>query len=246
MSVPNGARLLAYLLVCLMFAAPVHGRDIEDPWYGFNRKVFAFNEGFDRYLFKPVARGYKKVTPRVIDNSITRFFANIADLRSSVHGVLQWEPGNAGNNIGRFLVNSTVGVAGLFDAASDLGLRKTNEDMGLTFARWGIGEGPYVVLPFLGPSTVRDGIGMIPDDWLRARHYIGHDLTRHSVTAIYVLDLRADLLEVERAISGDRYLFIRDFYLQSRRLAAGEAPPEDDFGSDLPADDWGDGGDDGW
>lgn len=239
-------RMNVVLVACLLLATPVQAREVEDPWQGVNRKIFAFNEGFDRYLLKPVARGYKKVTPTVVDNSISRFFANLADLRSSVHGVLQWEWGNAGNNMGRFVVNSTVGIAGLFDAATDLGLRKTNEDMGLTFAQWGIGEGPYLVLPFLGSSTVRDAVGLIPDDWLRARHYIDHDPTRFSVTAVYVVDLRADLLDVERAISGDRYIFLRDFYLNSRRLAAGEAPPEDDFGSELPAGDWDDSGDDGW
>ena len=241
-------RSTTLLLACLFLSAPAWSQDsVEDPWQGFNRKVFAFNETFDKYLFKPVAKGYKKITPDVVDNSITRFFGNLADLRSSIHGVLQWELGNAANNMGRFLVNSTVGVAGLFDAASGAGLRRTNEDMGLTLATWGVPEGPYLVLPFLGSSTVRDGLALIPDDWLRARHYIDHDLTRYSVTAVYVVDLRADLLDVERGIQGDRYLFLRDFYLQSRRLAAGEEPPEDDFGSDVPAGGWGEGeGDDGW
>ena len=152
-----------------------------------------------------------------------------------------------GSNFGRFGINTPLGVAGLFDVATDVGLRKYPEDLDLTLATWGVPSGPYLVLPFWGSSTVRGAAAIWPEDYMRARHYIDHDLTRFSVTAVYVIDLRADLLDVERAISGDRYIFLRDFYLQSRRMAAGEEV-KDDFGADLPAGDgWGGAGqDDGW
>lgn len=208
--------------------------------------MFGFNEAADRYFVKPVARGYKKITPGWLDDSITRVFANLSDVRSGLNNVLQWEWHEAGHNFGRFFVNSTLGVVGLFDVATDLQLRKYPDDLDLTLAKWGINSGPYLVLPFWGPSTVRGAAVIWPEDYMRPRHYIEHDRTRFSVTATYVIDLRADLLQVEQSISGDRYIFLRDFYLQSRRMAAGEEI-EDDFGADVPLDDgWGGGEDNGW
>lgn len=213
-----------------------------DPWEGFNRKIFAFNEKFDRYIFKPTAKGYRKVTPDWLDDSITRFFENLSDLRSGLNNVLQWEWGNAGNNFGRFGVNTTLGVAGLFDVASDMNLRKVEDDLSATLAVWGVPQGPYLVLPILGPSSVRDASTLWPEDYMRARHYIDHDLTRWSVTAVYAIDLRADLLDLEKAIVGDRYSFIRDAWLaQRRQIISPGAPPEDDFGSgfdDFEDEEW--------
>ena len=219
----------------------------QDRWEGMNRRIFAFNEFADKYAIKPVAKAYKKVTPRFLDDTITRMFQNLNDLRSSINNVLQWEWYNAGQNFGRFTVNSTMGVGGMFDVATDIRLKKLPDDLGSTLAVWGVPEGPYLVLPFLGPSTVRDASAMWPEDYLRAYHYIDHDLTRYSVVAVYAIDTRADLLDFESAIVGDRYSFIRDFYIQNRRLAAGQAPPEDDFGADMPAGDgWDDEGGDDW
>lgn len=227
--------------------APKQSAAEKDRWEGFNRKVFAFNEFVDRYALKPAARGYQWVTPSWLDNSVTRFFENMRDLRSGINNVLQWEWYYAGQNLGRFGVNSTLGVAGMFDVATDLKLRKYPDDLGSTFAVWGMGEGPYLMLPFLGPSMGRDALALWPEDYMRLRHYIDHDLTRYSVTAVYALDLRADLLDLEKTIVGDRYTFIRDYYFQSRRLQAGEAPPVDDFGADadVGADGWDDAPSDG-
>lgn len=222
----------------------------KDRWEGFNRRVFAFNEFVDRYALKPAARGYRWVTPSWLDNTVTRFFENTRDLRSGLNNVLQWEWYYAGQNFGRFTVNTTLGVAGIFDVATGMKLRKYPDDLGSTFAVWGVGEGPYLMLPFLGPSMGRDALALWPEDYMRLRHYIDHDLTRYSVTALYVIDVRADLLDLENSIVGDRYSFIRDYYFQSRRLQAGEAPPVDDFGADADAGGWDDapseGGDDGW
>lgn len=224
----------------------------KDRWEGFNRRVFAFNEFFDRYALKPAARGYKWVTPSWLDNSVTRFFENMRDLRSGLNNVLQWEWYYAGQNFGRFTVNTTLGVAGIFDVATGMKLRKYPDDLGSTLAVWGVGEGPYLMLPFLGPSMGRDALALWPEDYMRLRHYIDHDLTRYSVTALYILDVRADLLDFEKAIVGDRYSFIRDYYFQSRRLQAGEAPPVDDFGADADGGGWDDepsdssSEDDGW
>jgi len=234
--------LFCLILLCCssaVLAAPKTPEQ-QDPWQGLNRKVFAFNEFVDRYALKPVAKGYRKVTPQFLDDTITRMFENIRDLRSSINNVFQWEWYNAGQNFGRFTVNTTLGVGGMFDVASDIKLRKLPDDLGSTFAVWGVPQGPYLVMPFLGPSTVRDATALWPEDYLRAYHYIDHDLTRYSVIAVYAIDTRADLLDLEETIVGDRYTFIRDYYIQSRRLAAGEPLPEDDFGAGAPV------GEGGW
>lgn len=211
-----------------------------DPLEGFNRKVFVFNEFVDKYAAKPAAKGYRKVTPGWLDDAVSRFFENLSDLGSSVNGVLQWEWAEAGNNFGRFTVNSTLGVGGLFDVASDAGLDKTPEDFGLTLGKWGFDMGPYLVLPFLGPSNVRAAVGRVPDYWLWAPNYIDHQLTEYSVDAVYIIDKRAGLLDLERAIVGDKYTFLRDAYMQRRRYQAGEASARDDFGEGFESseDDW--------
>lgn len=203
-----------------------------DPWEGFNRRIFAFNEKFDRYVFKPTAKGYRKVTPDWLDDTITRFFENLRDLRSGLNNILQWEWANAGHNFGRFGVNTTLGVAGLFDVASDMNLRKVEDDLSATLGAWGVPQGPYLVLPFLGPSTARDAATIWPEEYMTPRHYIEHDVTRWSVTALYAVDMRADLLDLEKLVVGDRYTFLREAWLQHRRQISGQPPPEDDFGSD--------------
>ena len=214
----------------------------EDPWESFNRGVFAFNETVDRYFLKPAAKGYRFVTPGWLDDSVTRIFQNARDVRSAVNHVLQWQWRRAGHSTGRVLMNSTMGIGGMFDVATKAGLEKHGTDFGLTLASWGVASGPYLVLPGLGSSNVRDAIAFWPDDYISLRSSIDHDLTRWSVTALYVVDLRADLLDVEKAIVGDRYSFMRELYLSSRKMAAGIVE-EDDFGADFDEGDW---GDDGW
>lgn len=245
---PRICTLLVALTLCACAGNPSAeegARDLAgqpvDPLESVNRKVFAFNEFVDKYAGKPVAKGYRKVTPGWMDDAITRFFQNLKDLRSSVNGVLQWEWSKAGNNFGRFTVNSTLGVAGFFDVATDVGLDKTPEDFGLTLAKWGAEAGPYLVLPLLGPSTTRAAAGQVPDYWLWGPNYIESEGVEYAVDAVYVIDMRADLLDFERAIVGDKYTFIRDSYLQNRRYKAGEAPVKDDFGEGFDSS-----GEDGW
>ncbi|MDX1803419.1 MAG: VacJ family lipoprotein [Alcanivorax sp.] len=223
------------------FDSPQTTANKDDPWEGFNRKVFVFNEKLDKYAAKPAAKAYRKVTPQWLDDTITRFFENLSDLRSGLNSVLQWRWHNAGQDFGRFTVNSTLGVGGLFDVASKVNLEKRSTDLGLTLARWGVSEGPYLMLPVLGPSTLRDAATIWPEDYMRPVHYINHTLTRWSVTAVYGVDKRADLLDLEKNIVGDRYTFLRNAYLQKRRFDSGQAPALPDF-----PDDSNDSGDDGW
>ncbi|MEK7787875.1 MAG: VacJ family lipoprotein, partial [Chloroflexota bacterium] len=124
----------------------------RDPLEGFNRAMYTFNDKFDRYLLKPVAKGYRAITPKPVSKSISNFFRNLHDPGIMLNNLLQGKPGQAASDLGRFLVNSTVGIAGLFDVATKWGLQKHNEDFGQTLAVWGVGDGPYLVLPFFGPS----------------------------------------------------------------------------------------------
>ena len=213
---------------------------IEDPWESWNRRVFAFNEVVDEYAVRPAARGYRAVTPRFMRRGVRNFFRNLADFSSSVHGVLQLRPGEAGRNFGRFTVNTTVGIGGLFDVASRLEIERSRQDLGLTLARWGVPEGNFVMLPFLGPSTVRDGAALYPDRYTRLERYLIEDWeVRWGLTAFRLLSLREELLDLEDMITGDRYIFMRDYYLSDRRARAGE--DDEDFGFGDPAyDDWDD------
>lgn len=206
--------------------------DERDPWEGFNRSMFAFNEFVDKYLFKPVAKTYDWLTPKPVDDHITNVFDNLQEVGIFLNDALQGKFSDAGTDAGRFLVNTTVGVAGIFDVATSMGLERNEEDFGQTFATWNIGSGPYLVLPFLGPSTVRDALGRIPDAYSLPQRYIDHVPTRNSIYGVDLVDTRSDLLRVEELIQGDKYSFIRDVYLQRRDYLIADGELEDDFTAD--------------
>jgi phospholipid-binding lipoprotein MlaA len=203
-----------------------------DPWEGMNRKVFAFNETVDRYFLKPVAKGYQWVTPEPVDKGITNVFNNLFEVINVINDLLQFKLGNAANDSGRFLINSTIGLAGVFDVATRMGLERNEEDYGQTFAEWGMNSGPYLVLPLLGPSTPRDAIGLVPEFLTHPISYVDHVPTRNTLRGIEAIDTRADLLEAEKLIEGDRYVFIRDAYLQRREFLINDGDVTDSFGED--------------
>ena len=148
------------LFLVMFFSAAVQAEENNpDPWEGFNRSVFEFNEVLDRNVAKPLAQGYQYITPKPVDDSVTNFFSNLEDVLVIVNDVLQLKFGQALSDTGRVLINTTVGFFGLFDVASKIGLEKHNEDFGQTLGYWGVGSGPYLVLPVLGPSTLRDAFG---------------------------------------------------------------------------------------
>ena len=203
-------------------------RDPRDPWEGLNRGVYRFNDVFDEYLATPVARGYVKVLHQEIRTRIGNFFANLADPLIGVNNFLQGKFEDGVNDWARFAFNSTFGIFGLHDFASDAGLEKHNEDFGQTFGRWGAGSGPYLVLPFLGSSTVRDGVGTGVDWWVDPMGEIQPDGVKYSLIALRVVNLRADLLEASRILEEaalDRYVFQRDAYLQRRRSLVYDGRP---------------------
>ncbi|WP_244272146.1 MlaA family lipoprotein [Halomonas aestuarii] len=193
-------------------------RHPDDPWEGFNRKVFAFNDVVDRYALKPAARGYRFITPDPVENGVGNFFSNLGEIRTALNSLLQGKGTNASVATGRFLINSTLGIGGLFDIATRMEITGREEDFGQTLGAWGVGEGAYLVLPLLGPSTVRDTAGLPADMYTYPTTYIEEDKVRVSLTALRVIDARAGLLDQEALISGDRYSFIRDTWLQQRRF----------------------------
>lgn len=189
--------------------------DAVDPWEGVNRGIYRFNDVVDRYVAKPVAKAYQAVTPQPVDDAITRFLNNLLSPVTLVNELLQGKPAAAAATTSRFMFNSTIGVAGFFDVAARMGLPRTEEDFGQTLAVWGVGQGPYLMLPLLGPSTVRDFFGRFADAPSDPRAHMNTE-TALGILALNLVDTRADLLKAERLIEGDRYRFIRDYYLQVR------------------------------
>lgn len=191
----------------------------KDPIEGFNRAMYGFNEVVDKAVIKPVAQGYDAVLPSPVRTGVTNFFGNIADFFIGVNNLLQGKPGDAASDIGRVLVNSTVGILGLIDVASEMGMEKHEEDFGQTFGRWGVGDGAYVVLPFFGPRTVRDTAGLVVDVAADPVGNIDHVPTRNTLLALRIVDTRADLLPADKVIEEaalDKYAYVRDGYLQRR------------------------------
>ena len=219
------------MLVVLISSASVPARaagTVSDPWESLNRKTFAFNEFLDRNFLKPVAKGYQAVTPEPVDTSVTNFFSNLREVPSFVNHLAQARPKDAAADAGRFILNTTVGVLGLFDVASKVGIEQKNADFGLTLGRWGIGSGPYLVLPFLGPSTVRDAAGQTLDVFSYPVVYLEAP-AEIPVRALEIIDGRADLLETEKLITGDRYTFLRNLYVQRRQFLLGGKVAEPSF-----------------
>lgn len=223
---------LAQLCVCagvamVPFAANAATED--DPWEGVNRVVFKFNDTLDTYALKPLAKGYQYVTPQFLEDGIHNMYRNIGDVRNLANDILQVKPHAAGVDTARLLMNTTFGLAGFFDVGTKMGLQRNSEDFGQTLGYWGVSSGPYVVLPFLGPSTVRDAVGIYPDSFTEPYGYM-HDIpARNMAIGMDLIDTRASLLSAEKMITGDRYGFIRNAYLQNREFKVKDGQVEDDF-----------------
>jgi phospholipid-binding lipoprotein MlaA len=230
-----GERRVRKALLCLLLlpgCATVDAeRDPRDPWEGFNRGVYSFNETFDQYVAQPVARGYVAVLHQEIRTRVGNFFANIQDLLIGANNFLQGKFEDGVNDWARFAFNSTFGLLGLHDVASDLGLEKHNEDFGQTLGRWGAGPGPYLILPFLGSSTVRDAGGTAVDWVVQPVGEVRPIALRNTLYGLYFVDTRAQLLDASRILEEaalDKYVFQRDAYLQRRRsLIYDGSPPRE-------------------
>ncbi len=197
------------------------GDTTRDPLEGFNRAMYTFNERFDKYFMKPVAKGYRAVLPSFVRTGIANFFDNLGEPIVVVNDLLQGKFRQGGSDLLRFIVNTTIGLGGLFDVASSMGLPKHFEDLGQTLAVWGVGEGPYLVLPILGPSNFRDGFGLVVDYYLYPPTHMEETSTRDKLSAANLVSRRAQLLDatdiLEQAGGQDPYVFVREFYRQRRR-----------------------------
>lgn len=191
-----------------------------DPFESVNRVTFEFNRKVDKVLLKPIAKGYKMFTPWPVREGVTNFFSNMGEVPTTINDGLQGQFSHAASDVGRFTINTTVGLLGLFDIASHMGLEKRYNDFGVTLAKWGIRKAPYVVLPILGPSTVRDGLALVVNyQYFTLWPYIYPIRLRNGLFALDVINLRAALLDAENVMtqaSLDPYIFMRDAYLQKR------------------------------
>ncbi len=222
------ARLCMYAGVLLApFAAQAASED--DPWESVNRPIFTFNDTLDTYALKPLAQGYQFITPTFLSDGIHNMFRNIGDIGNLANDILQAKPHAAGVDTARLLMNTTFGLAGFFDVGTKMGLQRNDEDFGQTLGYWGMPSGPYVMLPFFGPSTLRDAPSKYIDTYTEPYRYMNDIPARNMAYGMSVIDTRASLLSSEKLISGDKYIFIRNAYLQNREFKVKDGKVEDDF-----------------
>jgi phospholipid-binding lipoprotein MlaA len=190
-----------------------------DPFEGMNRVTFKMNDAVDSAVLVPVAKAYKTVTPQFVRTGVNNVFSNVGDLPVALNNFLQGKVENGFTDIGRLLINSTFGILGLFDLATPMGLEKHNEDFGQTLGTWGVPSGPYLVIPFLGPSTLRDAAARPVDSFAGYSRYVKHVPTRNVASVVEIVDLRASFLSAGDTLDEaalDKYQFLRDAFLQRR------------------------------
>jgi len=229
----RGFRLLGFILFILVSACTSTTSKNSDPWENWNRKVFKFNKVMDESIARPITSGYKAVTPDFIETGVSNAFNNLRDIPTSFNNLLQGKPLDFLSDLSRFIVNTTLGIGGLWDPASSMNLEKHDEDFGQTLAKWGVADGPYMMIPFLGPSTLRDISAYPVDSKVDLINQIEHQLTRYEFVALELIDKRSALMQYEEQLESvsDEYSFIRDIYLQNRtyKVFDGEIPLDDNF-----------------
>ena len=228
--------MLLAVLLGLQACATVKNPDPRDPIESFNRGVFGFNDAVDRNIAKPVAQGYVAITPSWMRKGVSNFFGNLGDVWSAVNNALQARGQETGDSIGRVMVNSTIGILGLVDVASDLNIEKHPADFGGTLGRWGVRPGPYVVIPLLGPFTLREVAAFPVDSQGNLISHVGDEPTRTGLTLLNAVNTRAMYLRAGEVVEGaalDKYSFTRDAYLQRQRNRDYDGnPPEEDTTSE--------------
>ena len=215
-------------LLILLLSFPIFGEEINDPFEDLNRDIFIFNEKLDEKLLKPAALTYRKVTPQFARTGVTNFFNNLEEIDTTINQVLQGEIKYAFNDAGRFVINSTIGLFGLIDVASKMGLEKHEEDFGQTLGVWGFDSGPYIMIPFLGPSNPRDLLSRPISSFLSGTFAMEDNDVKITLVGIDALETRERLLDAETLIIGDKYIFVKDAYIQSREYEINNGSTEDD------------------
>ncbi|MEM5344461.1 VacJ family lipoprotein [Paraburkholderia azotifigens] len=232
---------IALAVATLAGCATVQNPTKEDPFEGFNRTVYTFNDTVDKYALKPVAKGYVFVTPQPVRDSVTNFFSNIGDVYIAANNLLQLKVADGVSDIMRIVINTIFGVGGLFDVATLAKLPKHDNDLGLTLGHYGVPPGPYLVLPLFGPSTVRDGVGIVGNYFINPLTYVQPDSVSWALYGLNLVNTRANLLSASDVLEGaalDKYSFVRNAYLQRRRylLTGGNASSSSlpDYGNEAP------------
>lgn len=226
----RSGRLLALSLGLLLLAGCATSTtpaNPADPFESFNRSMYSFNKGLDSVTLRPAAKAYDAVIPKVLDERIENAMSNVGDVVIIGNSLLQAKFKGAAISTGRFLINSTFGVLGLFDPATSMGLVKRYEDFGQTLAEWGVPDGPYLMLPFFGPKTTRDAFGIPVDSALEISTDIAHVPTRNTALGFRLMDERQGLFPIEKTLeeSLDEYAFVRDAYLQRRKYLIHDGNP---------------------
>lgn len=222
----TGVLPACFVSVVLLLAGCVHSPPSQpwDPIQPANRVIFKFNRKADQYVLRPVAKGYNKITPDPVQSSVGNFFANAHEPVTIINSILQLNFKTFNQSLGRFMINTVAGVGGLFDVATKVGVPNPQKDFGQTLGRWGLGRGPYLVLPLLGPSDGRDLVGRAGDHWLYPVTYLGYgnnneQYTEYGLSGLYFLNKRAQYLGYEQMLSHqfDPYIFLRSYYLKQRQ-----------------------------
>ncbi len=219
------------LFIFPTFAAAIENSD--DPWEQWNRKIYTFNRTIDAKIASPAAAAYLSITPRVVQQGVRNFFTNLDEVPTMINNLLQGKVKDSASDLGRFLVNSTVGIVGLWDPASLMGLEKNQEDFGQTLGVWGMPSGPYVMLPLLGPSTLRGLVNYADYPDYDLLGIIKHTPTRQMLKGLELVETRAEFTRYDDMLNGslDEYIFIRDAYLQSRAHRVFDGDISDEYDS---------------
>jgi len=221
-----------YLLLsaALVFSVSVAAQETNDPLEGMNRAIYTFNANFDAFVFKPLAKTYQAVTPDIVEKGVGNFFSNIGDVGVLANDLMQFKFDSAAVDLGRILFNTTIGLGGVLDVATGMGLEKNHEDFGQTLGAWGVPAGPYLVLPFFGPGSFRDSPAkFVPLDlWAN----VDHIPTRNVGYGVRLLNARAQLFKFETLITGDDYIFVRDAYMGMREQAVNDGEVSEEFNED--------------
>jgi len=226
---------LLMFIVLLLTGCSTTNTSKDDPLEPLNRAVFSFNEVVDDNILQPVAKTYKYITPDPVETGVSNFFGNLGEVSTIANDVLQLKFGQAGNDILRFSINTTLGVLGIFDVASSIGLKKNKEDFGHTLGYWGMPQGPYLVLPFFGSSSFRDAPGLYADMAISPVEQL-HNKEQLAAKTLNVIDIRARLLRATRILdtaAKDKYIFIRESYLQKRELEVNDGKNAENFEIDV-------------
>ena len=222
----RGLRIIIIGLISLMISGCAtysenSMRDSSDPWQAFNRPVFVVNDTFDKMLFKPLAKGYDALAPEPVQNAVTNFFSNLSEIDNAINNLLQGKPVKFATSLGRLAINSTVGIGGLFDVASYAGLEHAQEDLGQTLGVYEVDSGPYVVLPLLGSSSIRDIPGRVLSIYINPLSWLDDVSFRNIMVGVNTVDARANLLakeDIASEISDDKYTLYRDTFMEEREF----------------------------